>query len=146
MADLWFKIRADVSELDKAYKRLAEIEKMVASFNNKLSKSEPGGKAFKEISKQLTSLEKQHEQTLKKIASLETASQNHAQKEVENQRIISQAIKEAVSSEKLKQETSKASIQNSKAQIEAIKLELEELKKRRAFDNDVYIIIEKYTR
>lgn len=136
MADLWFKIRADVSELDKAYKRLAEIEKMVASFNNKLSKSEPGGKAFKEISKQLTSLEKQHEQTLKKIASLETASQNHAQKEVENQRIISQAIKEAVSSEKLKQETSKASIQNSKAQIEAIKLELEELKKRRAFDND----------
>lgn len=136
MADLWFKIRADVSELDKAYKRLAEIEKMVASFNHKLSKSEPGGKAFKEISKQLTSLEKQHEQTLKKIASLETASQNHAQKEVENQRIISQAIKEAVSSEKLKQETSKASIQNSKAQIEAIKLELEELKKRRAFDND----------
>lgn len=136
MADLWFKIRADVSELDKAYKRLAEIEKMVASFNNKLSKSEPGGKAFKEISKQLISLEKQHEQTLKKIASLETASQNHAQKEVENQCIISQAIKEAVSSEKLKQETSKASIQNSKAQIEAIKLELEELKKRRAFDND----------
>lgn len=136
MADLWFKIKADVSELDKAYKKLAEIEKMVASFNNKLSKSEPGGKAFKEISKQLTSLEKQYEQTLKKIASLETASQNHAQKEAENQRIISQAIKEAISSEKLKQETSKASIQNSKAQIEAIKLELEELKKKRAFDND----------
>lgn len=136
MADLWFKIKADVSELDKAYKRLAEIEKMVASFNNKLSKSEPGGKVFKEISKQLTSLEKQYEQTLKKIASLETASQNHAQKEAENQRIISQAIKEAISSEKLKQETSKASIQNSKAQIEAIKLELEELKKKRAFDND----------
>lgn len=136
MADLWFKIKADVSELDKAYKRLAEIEKLVASFNNKLSKSEPGGKAFKEISKQLTSLEKQYEQTLKKIASLETASQNHAQKEAENQRIISQAIKEAISSEKLKQETSKTSIQNSKAQIEAIKLELEELKKKRAFDND----------
>lgn len=136
MADLWFKIKADVSELEKAYKRLAEIEKMVASFNNKLSKSEPGGKVFKEISKQLTSLEKQYEQTLKKIASLETASQNHAQKEAENQRIISQAIKEAISSEKLKQETSKASIQNSKAQIEAIKLELEELKKKRAFDND----------
>lgn len=136
MADLWFKIRADVTELDKAYKRLAEIEKLVTNFNTKLSKSEPGGKAFKEISKQLASLEKQYEQTLKKIASLETASQNHAQKEVENQRIISQAIKEAVSSEKLKQETSKASIQNSKAQIEAIKLELEELKKKRAFDNE----------
>lgn len=136
MADLWFKIKADTSELDKAYKRLSEVEKLIASFNNKLSKSEPGGKAFKEISKQLTSLEKQYEQTLKKIASLETASQNHAQKEAENQRIISQAIKEAVSSEKLKQETSKASIQNSKAQIEAIKLELEELKKKRAFDND----------
>lgn len=136
MADLWFKIKADVSELDKAYKRLSEIEKMVTNFNKKLSEVEPGGKAFKEISKQLTSLEKQYEQTLKKIASLETASQNHVQKEVENQRIISQAIKEAVSSEKLKQETSKTSIQNSKAQIEAIKLELEELKKKRAFDND----------
>ena len=136
MADLWFKIRADVTELDKAYKRLAEIEKLATNFNAKLSKSEPGGKAFKEISKQLASLEKQYEQTLKKIASLETANQNHTQKETENQRIISQAIKEAVSSEKLKQETSKASIQNSKAQIEAIKLELEELKKKRAFDND----------
>lgn len=136
MADLWFKIRADVTELNKAYKRLAEIEKLVTNFNTKLSKSEPGGKAFKEISKQLASLEKQYEQTLKKIASLETANQNHTQEETENQRIISQAIKEAVSSEKLKQETSKASIQNSKAQIEAIKLELEELKKKRAFDND----------
>lgn len=136
VADLWFKIKADTSELDNAYKRLAEIEKLVANFNKELSEVEPGGKKFKEISKQLTSLEKQYEQTFKKIASLETASQNHAQKEAENQRIISQAIKEAVSSEKLKQETSKASIQNSKAQIEAIKLELEELKKRRAFDND----------
>ena len=136
MADLWFKIKADTSELDKAYKRLSEVEKLITSFNKKLSEVEPGGKAFKEVSKQLTALEKKYEQTLKKIALLETASQGHAQKEVENQRIISQAIKEAISSEKLKQETSKASIQNSKAQIEAMKLEIEELKKKRAFDND----------
>lgn len=136
MADLWFKIKADTSELDKAYKRLAEIDKMITNFNKKLTESEPGGKAFKEISNQLTSLEKQYEQTIKKIASLETANQSHTQKEAENQRIISQAIKETISSEKLKQETSKASIQNSKAQIEAIKLELEELKKKREFDND----------
>ena len=107
VADLWFKIKADTSELDNAYKRLAEIEKLVANFNKELSEVEPGGKKFKEISKQLTSLEKQYEQTFKKIASLETASQNHAQKEAENQRIISQAIKEAVSSEKLKKETTK---------------------------------------
>lgn len=136
MADLWFKIKADTSELDKAYKRLSEVEKLITSFNKKLSEAEPGGKAFKEVSKQLTALEKKYEQTLKKIALLETASQGHAQKETENQRIISQAIKEAISSEKLKQETSKTSIQNSKAQIEAMKLELEELKKKRTFDND----------
>lgn len=136
VADLWFKIKADTSELDKAYKRLDEIGKMVVNFNKGLTGAEPNSKTFKEISKQLASLEKQYEQTLKKIASLETASQEYAQKEAENQRVISQAIKEAVSSEKLKQESSKASIQNSKAQIEAIKLELEELKKKRAFDND----------
>ena len=121
MADLWFKIKADTSELDKAYKRLAEIDKMITNFNKKLTESEPGGKAFKEISNQLTSLEKQYEQTIKKIASLETANQSHTQKEAENQRIISQAIKETISSEKLKQETSKASIQNSKAQISLIR-------------------------
>lgn len=136
MADLWFKIKADTSELDRAYKRLSEIGKEVADFNKKLSESEPNGKAFKEISKQLTSLEKQYKQTLERVASLEAANQDHAQKEAENHRLISQAIKESISSEKLKQETEKTSIQQSKAQVEVIKLELEELKKKRAFDND----------
>ena len=101
MADLWFKIKADTSELDKAYKRLDEIGKMVVNFNKGLTGAEPNSKTFKEISKQLASLEKQYEQTLKKIASLETASQEYAQKEAENQRVVSQAIKEAVSSENL---------------------------------------------
>lgn len=44
MADLWFKIKADTSELDEAYKRLAEINKMVRNFNKGLSEVEPGGK------------------------------------------------------------------------------------------------------
>lgn len=136
VADLWFKIKADTSELDNAYKRLAEIEKLVANFNKELSEVESGSKKFKELSNQLTSLEQQYEKALKKIASLETIIQKQANKEADSQRNLSQAIKEAVASEKLKQETSKASIQNSKAQLEAIKLELEELKKKRAFDYD----------
>lgn len=86
MADLWFKIRADVSELDKAYKRLAEIEKKVADFNKRLSETEPGGKKFKELSNQLTSLEKDYENSIKKIAELENALKSMAEaKEVVSQ-------------------------------------------------------------
>lgn len=73
MADLWFKIKADASELDKAYKRLSEIEKKVADFNKRISETEPGGKKFKELSNQLTSLEKDYENSIKKIAELENA-------------------------------------------------------------------------
>lgn len=73
MADLWFKIKADTSELDKAYKRLSEIEKLVVSFNKKLSEVEPGGKKFKELSKQLSTLEKDYENSIKKIAELENS-------------------------------------------------------------------------
>lgn len=86
MADLWFKIRADVTELDKAYKRLAEIEKKVADFNKRLSETEPGGKKFKELSNQLTSLEKDYENSIKKIAELENALKSMAEaKEVVSQ-------------------------------------------------------------
>ncbi len=73
MADLWFKIKADTSELDEAYKRLAEINKMVRNFNKGLSEVEPGGKKFKELSKQLSTLEKDYESAVKKIAELENA-------------------------------------------------------------------------
>lgn len=79
MADLWFKIRADVSELDKAYKRLAEIEKLVVSFNKKLSEAAPGGKKLKELSKQLSTLEKDYENSIKKIAELENSLQSIAE-------------------------------------------------------------------
>lgn len=86
MADLWFKIKADTSELDKAYKRLAEIEKKVADFNKRLSETEPGGKKFKELSNQLTSLEKDYENSIKKIAELENALKSMAEaKEVVSQ-------------------------------------------------------------
>lgn len=76
MADLWFKIKADTSELDGAYKKLAEIDKMVRNFNKKLSEVEPGSKKFKEISKQLTTLEKDYENAIKKIAELESSLQS----------------------------------------------------------------------
>lgn len=79
MADLWFKIRADVSELDKAYKRLSEVEKLIASFNKKLSEVEPGGKKFKEISNQLTTLEKDYDKAIKKIGELENSLQSMAE-------------------------------------------------------------------
>lgn len=79
MADLWFKIRADVSELDKAYKRLAEIEKMVINFNKKLSEIEPGSKKFKELSNQLATLEKDYDKAIKKIAELENSLQSIAE-------------------------------------------------------------------
>lgn len=86
MADLWFKIKADTSELDKAYKRLAEIEKKVADFNKRLSETEPGGKKFKELSNQLTSLEKDYENSIKKIVELENALKSMAEaKEVVSQ-------------------------------------------------------------
>lgn len=78
MADLWFKIKADVSELDKAYKRLSEIEKLITSFNKKLSEVEPGGKKFKEINNQLTTLEKDYEKAIKKIYELENSLQSMA--------------------------------------------------------------------
>lgn len=76
MADLWFKIKADTSELDGAYKKLAEIDKMVRNFNKELSEVEPGSKKFKEISKQLTTLEKDYENAIKKIAELENSLQS----------------------------------------------------------------------
>lgn len=79
MADLWFKIKADTSELDKAYKRLSEVEKLIASFNKKLSEVEPGGKKFKEISNQLTTLEKDYDKAIKKIADLENSLQSMAE-------------------------------------------------------------------
>lgn len=79
MADLWFKIRADVSELDKAYKRLAEVEKLITSFNKKLSEVEPGGKKFKEISNQLTTLERDYDKAIKKIAELKNSLQSIAE-------------------------------------------------------------------
>lgn len=79
MADLWFKIKADTSELDKAYKRLSEIEKLITSFNKKLSEVEPGGKKFKEISNQLTTLEKDYDKAIKKIAELENSLQSIAE-------------------------------------------------------------------
>lgn len=79
MADLWFKIKADTSELDKAYKRLSEIEKLITSFNKRLSEIEPGGKKFKEISNQLTTLEKDYDKAIKKIAELENSLQSIAE-------------------------------------------------------------------
>lgn len=79
MADLWFKIKADTSELDKAYKRLSEIEKLITSFNKRLSEVEPGGKKFKEISNQLTTLEKDYDKAIKKIAELENSLQSIAE-------------------------------------------------------------------
>lgn len=79
MADLWFKIKADTSELDKAYKRLSEIEKLITSFNKRLSEVEPGGKKFKEISNQLTTLEKDYDKAIKKIAELENPLQSIAE-------------------------------------------------------------------
>lgn len=79
MADLWFKIKADTSELDKAYKRLSEVEKLITSFNKKLSEAEPGGKKFKEISNQLTTLEKDYDKAIKKIAELENSLKSMAE-------------------------------------------------------------------
>lgn len=79
MADLWFKIKADTSELDKAYKRLSEVEKLIANFNKKLSEVEPGGKKFKEISNQLTTLEKDYDKAIKKIGELENSLQSMAE-------------------------------------------------------------------
>ena len=98
VADLWFKIKADTSELDKAYKRLAEIEKLVANFNKELSEVEPGGKKFKELSNQLTILEKDYENAIKKIAELDNAlkSISEAKNVVANTKEITDSTNEAV--------------------------------------------------
>lgn len=98
VADLWFKIKADTSELDNAYKRLAEIEKLVANFNKELSEVEPGGKKFKELSNQLTTLEKDYENAIRKIAELDNAlkSVSEAKNVVANTREITDSANEAV--------------------------------------------------
>lgn len=76
MADLWFKIKADTTELDKAYKRLGDIERRIDSFTKKLNNSSPEGKMFKTIARELSSLEKEHEKAIKKIVGLENALSN----------------------------------------------------------------------
>lgn len=97
MADLHFKIRADVSELEKAYKTIDNFEKKIANINKALGEVQPGGKKFKELAKELTELENQYEKSIKRIVELENVvnSLNESQKLVTITKEVTASANEA---------------------------------------------------
>lgn len=97
MADLHFKIRADVSELNKAYKTIDDFEKKIVSINKALGEVNPGSKKFKELAKELAEVEKQYEKSVKRIAELENIvnSLNESQKLVNTTKEVTVSTNEA---------------------------------------------------
>lgn len=97
MADLSFKIRADVSELEKAYKVIDDFEKKIVNINKALGEVNPGGKKFKELAKELGEVEKQYEKSIKRIAELENivTSLNESQKLVNITKEVTTSTNEA---------------------------------------------------
>lgn len=82
MADLYFKIIADTKELDEAYKKMEQTDKLADQITKKLSASHPGSKEFNALNKQLADLNKQYEAMVKRVAELEAKLSENANKTV----------------------------------------------------------------